>query len=239
MSCPGRGRLGPGRRGDHRRLRRAGRAVPAGDRRRRLGAGPAAPVPGPGAGPRPELGSYPPITILHAAAARVAMHRGDPAGAPRRTAQAQLLRPCLTYALPHLAVQARIELTRCHLALSDLAAAGRFFGRSRRSSPAAPTWVSCRARPGIFGTSCPVPAFVRAGSLSPDRCRATPAADAPYAPVVPSRSAGDVPVPQHHQVADGIHLPQAGRHLTPPGGHPVSRAGAAGGVRTGLHFPFA
>ena len=33
------------------------------------------------------------------------------------------LRPGLTYALPHFAVQARIELARCHLALLDFAAA--------------------------------------------------------------------------------------------------------------------
>ena len=37
-----------------------------------------------------------------------------------------------------------------------------------------------------------------------------------------------VPVPQHHQVAGELDLPQAGRLLTQPGGHPVPRAGAAG-----------
>ena len=37
--------------------------------------------------------------------------------------RAQRLRPALTYAVPHLAVQARIELARCHQALSDIAAA--------------------------------------------------------------------------------------------------------------------
>ena len=36
---------------------------------------------------------------------------------------AQRLRPELTYALPHFAVQARIELIRVHLALADLAGA--------------------------------------------------------------------------------------------------------------------
>jgi LuxR family maltose regulon positive regulatory protein len=36
---------------------------------------------------------------------------------------AQRLRPTLTYALPHLAVQARVELLRVHLALGDLAGA--------------------------------------------------------------------------------------------------------------------
>jgi LuxR family transcriptional regulator, maltose regulon positive regulatory protein len=37
--------------------------------------------------------------------------------------QAQRLRPTLTYAVPHFAVQARIELTQVHLALADLAGA--------------------------------------------------------------------------------------------------------------------
>ena len=36
---------------------------------------------------------------------------------------AQRLRPVATYAIPHLAVQARIELSRIHLALGDLAGA--------------------------------------------------------------------------------------------------------------------
>jgi LuxR family maltose regulon positive regulatory protein len=36
---------------------------------------------------------------------------------------AQRMRHLLTYAFPYLAVQARIELTRAHLALADLAAA--------------------------------------------------------------------------------------------------------------------
>jgi LuxR family transcriptional regulator, maltose regulon positive regulatory protein len=43
--------------------------------------------------------------------------------ARREIASAQELRPLLTYALPHLAIQFRIELIRVHLALSDLAGA--------------------------------------------------------------------------------------------------------------------
>jgi LuxR family maltose regulon positive regulatory protein len=41
----------------------------------------------------------------------------------RELVSAQELRPLLTYALPHLAIQFRIELIRVHLALSDLAGA--------------------------------------------------------------------------------------------------------------------
>ena len=55
--------------------------------------------------------------------ARVALHRGDVPAARQQLVSAQRVRPLLTYALPHLAVQARIELTRVHLALGDLAGA--------------------------------------------------------------------------------------------------------------------
>src|SRR5215831_16404936 len=55
--------------------------------------------------------------------ARTALHRGDAPAVRQHLVHAQRLRVLLTYALPHLAVQARIELTRVHLALADLAAA--------------------------------------------------------------------------------------------------------------------
>jgi LuxR family maltose regulon positive regulatory protein len=63
-------------------------------------------------------------TVLACAVqARTAMHRGDFPAARRQLVNAQRLRPGLTYAVPHLAVQARIELTRVHLALTDIAGA--------------------------------------------------------------------------------------------------------------------
>jgi LuxR family maltose regulon positive regulatory protein len=55
--------------------------------------------------------------------ARAASHRGDVAVARQQLVSAQRLRPAVTYAMPHIAVQARIELTRVHLALADLAGA--------------------------------------------------------------------------------------------------------------------
>jgi LuxR family maltose regulon positive regulatory protein len=58
-----------------------------------------------------------------AAQARIALHRGDVPAARQQLVMAQRLRPVLTYALPHLAVQARIELARAHLALADIAGA--------------------------------------------------------------------------------------------------------------------
>jgi len=55
--------------------------------------------------------------------ARTALHRGDVPAARQQLVMAQRLRSVLTYAVPHLAVQARIELTRAHLALADVAGA--------------------------------------------------------------------------------------------------------------------
>ena len=51
------------------------------------------------------------------------MQRADVPAARRQLVNAQRLRHLLTYALPYLAVQARTELTRVHLALADLASA--------------------------------------------------------------------------------------------------------------------
>ena len=63
------------------------------------------------------------FSLLCAVQARLALHRGDLPAARRELVSAQELRPLLTYAVPHLAIQFRIELIRVHLALSDLAGA--------------------------------------------------------------------------------------------------------------------
>jgi LuxR family transcriptional regulator, maltose regulon positive regulatory protein len=61
--------------------------------------------------------------LVRAAQARLAIHRGDTLAARHKLVQAQRTRPLLTYALPHFAVQARIELIRAQLALADPAGA--------------------------------------------------------------------------------------------------------------------
>ena len=61
--------------------------------------------------------------LVCAVHARIALHRGDSSTARQELVSAQHLRPLLTYAQPHFAVQARIELARAHLALSDPAGA--------------------------------------------------------------------------------------------------------------------
>jgi LuxR family maltose regulon positive regulatory protein len=61
--------------------------------------------------------------IVNAVQARLALHRGEVAAAQQELISAQRLRPLLTYAYPHLAVQTRLELSRVRLALADAAGA--------------------------------------------------------------------------------------------------------------------
>ena len=68
------------------------------------------------------------MPLLCAAQARLALHWGDVPAVRRELVTAQRLRHLLTYAVPHLAVQARIELARAHLALADLAGARTLMG---------------------------------------------------------------------------------------------------------------
>ena len=61
--------------------------------------------------------------LVCAVQARAALHRGDVPAARTELVSAQRPRHLLTYAMPQLAVQARIELAHVHLALGDLAGA--------------------------------------------------------------------------------------------------------------------
>ena len=103
--------------------RRAVRTVAAGDGTRRMEPGRGPRRPGTHrccAGPGSRRAT---LALVCAVQARAAMHRGDVPAARQQLVSAQRLRPLLTYAHPHLAVQARIELTRVHLALADMAGA--------------------------------------------------------------------------------------------------------------------
>lgn len=69
------------------------------------------------------LDEYPTNVLPYAVAARMAAHRGDVSGARVAIAKADRLRPFLTHAIPHVAVQGRLELARAHIALADPVAA--------------------------------------------------------------------------------------------------------------------
>ena len=61
--------------------------------------------------------------MVHAVSARVAIHRGDLAGAREDLVKAQLVRPLATHAAPWFSVDALLELARAYLAISDVGGA--------------------------------------------------------------------------------------------------------------------
>jgi len=72
---------------------------------------------------RAHLEEYATSALVYVAAARVALHRGDAPTARRYLVHVQRLREQLTYAVPHLAVQTRLELARAYLGLGEIAGA--------------------------------------------------------------------------------------------------------------------
>ena len=68
---------------------------------------------------RSRMEEYPTSALAYALAARVALHRGEAERAQDFLGRAQRLRPGLTYALPHLAVQTRLELALAYLTIAD------------------------------------------------------------------------------------------------------------------------
>jgi LuxR family maltose regulon positive regulatory protein len=68
---------------------------------------------------RTRIGEYPTTAFVCALAARIALHERRAQRAEELLARAQRLRPRLTHTLPHLAVQARLELARAYLSLAD------------------------------------------------------------------------------------------------------------------------
>jgi LuxR family maltose regulon positive regulatory protein len=70
-----------------------------------------------------ELDDYPVIALVYVVAGRVAARRGDVEAARSLVARAARLRIGLTYAMPCVAVQTRLELARAYLGLSDVAGA--------------------------------------------------------------------------------------------------------------------
>jgi LuxR family transcriptional regulator, maltose regulon positive regulatory protein len=70
-----------------------------------------------------QLNDYEMSPLIHAVAARTALHHGDIPRAQEHLARAAQLRPRLTSALPQRAVQTLLELARAYLALTDVVGA--------------------------------------------------------------------------------------------------------------------
>ena len=72
---------------------------------------------------RVHLDEYVTSALVHAVTARIEIHEGDPAAAHKSLVRAQRARIRLTYAIPWLAVQVRLELARAYRSLADPAGA--------------------------------------------------------------------------------------------------------------------
>jgi LuxR family maltose regulon positive regulatory protein len=77
---------------------------------------------------RAHLEDFVTSVVVYAAAARVAIHHGKLDQAEQDLTRAQQLRPQATHALPYYAVQARLELVRAYLTLTDMAGARTVLG---------------------------------------------------------------------------------------------------------------
>jgi len=76
--------------------------------------------------------AYTVTALLYAASARIALHEGTKEDARTEVAQALRLQPRLTYAMPHVAVQAFLELANVSVALGDAPAAGTLLREARQ-----------------------------------------------------------------------------------------------------------
>jgi LuxR family maltose regulon positive regulatory protein len=70
--------------------------------------------------------------LVHAVAARVAIHRGDLRRGREELVHAQLVRPLASHALPSTAVVALVEVARAYLAIADPAGAGSAVSEAER-----------------------------------------------------------------------------------------------------------
>ena len=66
---------------------------------------------------------YATSVLAFAAAARLAVHRGDMEGANRELTRAMRARPTLTFVFPYLAVRLRLQLAKGYWAIADYSAA--------------------------------------------------------------------------------------------------------------------
>ena len=157
--------------------------------------------------------STPPARFVYAVAARVALHRGEAQRAHELLARAQRLRPGLTYALPYLSVQTRLELARAYLTIADAGGAETML---REIETAAAPATGPRHAPGPGGGAALEPeddARRRPRGLDPDRGGAARAPLPRHAPLLPRDRRAPVPVAPHGEVTRDGDLPQAQRHL--------------------------
>ena len=159
---------------------------------------------------------YATSVLAFAAAARLAVHRGDLEEADRQLTRAMRARPSCTFALPFLAVRVRLQLAKVYWALGDHATARhllREIDDILLHRPALGALVDeVVGVPRRSLTSSAQSGAGRRVAAHPGGASAAPVpADAPHDPR--DRRAA-VRLPQHRQLRGRLDLPEAGRLLT-------------------------
>ena len=176
--------------------------------------------------------------LVFAVQARMVLHRRDVDGARRALVSAQRRRHLLSYAMPCLAVQLRIELIGTYLELADLAGARTLMreidellahqpdlGTLTGEAHALRDRLAAERGTGTAGPSALTAAELRLlPLLSTHLSSAGIGADMSLAG-------------QHRQIAGRVHLPQARRRRPQRGGGPVPGARAAGQVSPAVAGP--
>ena len=181
------------------------------------------------------LHDYALSVLAFAAAARLAVHRGDRNEADRQLAQAMRARPSCTFVLPYLAVRVRLQLAKVYSAIADQATARHLLREIDDI---------LLHRPALGALVDEVSEFRRILTSSAHRRRDRRAAAHPggasAAPVpadpshVPRDRGAAVRVPQHRQLRGRLDLPKAGRLLPQRRGATGDRDRPARRVADGL-----
>ena len=173
---------------------------------------------------RSRMEEYPTSAFVYAVAARVALHRGDAERAQELLARAQRLRPRLTYALPYLAVQTRLELARAYLTLADAGGARTMLREIDALLRRQPDLGTLPAQVEELRSQPEDDARRGARGLDPHRGGAAPAPLPGHPPVLPRDRRAPLRIAPHGEVARDGHLPQAQRHLSQRRGRARPRA---------------
>ena len=155
--------------------------------------------------------------VVYAAAARVAIHHGNRDQADQDLARAKQLRPQATHALPYYAVQARLELIRAYLALSDVAAARTVLGEVDDLLRWRPDLGTLPEQANQLRSQLDHIGGDRHRRVVAHHRRAAAAPPAPHPPLLPGDRPAPAPLPAHGEDPGPVDLPQARRLLPRPG----------------------
>ena len=168
--------------------------------------------------------------LAFAAAARLAVHRGDSNEAERQLTRAMRARPSCTFAMPYFAVRARLQLAKVYWSIGEHSTARHLLHEIDDILRAGRPWACSPTQVAEFATDRSPRTLHRAEPVAiaaqPRRAAASPIpADASH---VPRHRGAALRLPQHGQLTGRLDLPQARRLVTTP--RPWSRRQSTAGL---------